>query len=92
MNPNNRCNTCLHNIDARCTNTASRYHGSPLSAHNTCSQHTAPLPSTAELTARLEHVAAALEHLAARGGADYAEYWGGRALCYLAQPAPAAFG
>jgi hypothetical protein len=71
MNPHDRCETCLHNVDAQCTNEASRYRGSPLKAWNTCSAHSAPQPSTAELLARLDHCALALDHLASKAAGDY---------------------
>ena len=74
-NPHDRCDTCTFNHAAECTNPASRYHGSPLKPHNTCSAHSRPMPSTPELLDRLAHVAAALDHLADRGGEDYRDYW-----------------
>lgn len=79
MNKRDRCDTCQYNVDAHCANESSRYHGSPLKAWNTCSQHTAPTPQPAELVARLTTVAAALEHLAARAAGEYRDYWGDRA-------------
>lgn len=74
-----RCDTCTFNQAAICTNEASRYHGSPLKPWNTCSAHTRPTPTPAELITRLDTCAAALEHLAVKGGADYRDYWSDRA-------------
>lgn len=79
MNPHATCSTCLFNVDAFCTNVASRYHGSPLKSWNTCSQHTAPQPSTAELLERLAICAAALDHLSAKAAGDYKPYFSDRA-------------
>ena len=79
MNPNETCQTCLFNQSATCTNSASRYHGSPLKSWNTCSSFAAPLPTPAELCGRLSTCAAALEHLAAKVEGEYRDYWGDRA-------------
>ena len=79
MNPNDRCDTCLFNVDAVCTNEASRYVGSPVKAWNTCSAHSRPTPTPAELITRLTSVAAALDHLAAKAVGEYKPYFGDRA-------------
>lgn len=79
MSPYATCATCLFNVDASCTNEASRYHKSPLKAWNTCSAHTAPTPTTAELLARLDHCAAALDHLAGKAQGEYVAYFADRA-------------
>lgn len=79
MNPHATCSTCLFNVDAKCTNEASRYHKSPLKSWNTCSAHKAPTPTTAELIARLDTCALALDHLAAKAIGEYHEYFGDRA-------------
>ena len=60
-------------------NEASRYHGSPLKAWNTCSQHTAPTPTPAELIARLVVCTAALSHLADKASGEYVAYFADRA-------------
>jgi hypothetical protein len=73
------CGTCIHNVDAHCANEASRYHGAPLKAWNTCSQHKAPTPSAAELIARLATCAAGLDHLAAKAEGEYKPYFSDRA-------------
>ena len=79
MNPHQTCQTCQFNISAVCANEASRYFKSPLKSWNTCSSHTAPLPSPAELCARLEACALALEHLSNHSGGEYSRYWHDRA-------------
>ena len=79
MNRHATCETCIHNQSAECTNEASRYHKSPLKSWNTCSAHTAPVPSTAELITRLDHCAAALDHLARKAQGDYVAYFSDRA-------------
>lgn len=79
MNPHQTCETCIHNQDAHCANEASIYHGAPLQSWNTCSAHTAPTPSAAELIARLDHCAAALDHLAAKAAGEYRDYFSDRA-------------
>lgn len=73
------CGTCLFNKAAQCTNEASRYHGAPLKSWNTCSQHAAPMPTTAELLARLVVCTAALSHFADKVGGEYRDYYADRA-------------
>ena len=79
MNPHTTCGTCLHNEANRCANESSRYHGAPLKAWNTCSAHAAPVPSKAELIARLDTCAAGLDHLAGKAEGDYKAYFADRA-------------
>lgn len=66
MNPHVTCQTCTFNVAAVCTNPAAYCHGASLQPWHTCSQHTPPLPTPAELQDRLAVCAAALEHLAAK--------------------------
>jgi hypothetical protein len=53
----------------------SAYHGAPLKSWNTCSAHTAPTPTTAELIARLTTCAAGLDHRAAKAVGEYKPYF-----------------
>ena len=79
MNLHTICSTCLHNEANVCTKPANRYHNAPLKSWNTCSSHTAPLPTPAELCGRLATCAAALDHLAAKAAGEYRDYWADRA-------------
>ena len=79
MNPHRTCQTCIHNEGNRCTNEASRYHGSPLKSWNTCSAHTAPTPSKGELIARLATCAAGLDWRAEKVAGDCRDYYKDRA-------------
>jgi len=79
MNSHQTCATCLHNVDARCTNEASRYHGAPLRSWNTCSAHQAPAPAHAELLARLAACADGLDHIAAKVATEYRDWYAYRA-------------
>jgi len=79
MNPHQTCGTCIFNEANRCTNEASRYHGAPLKAWNTCSEHTASTPTKAELLARLITCAAALHLRAEKAVGGYKPYFADRA-------------
>ena len=79
MNPHQTCGTCVFNVDANCTNEASRYRGSTLKAWNTCSAHKAPTPTPAELLSRLIVCTAALAHLADKASGEYVAYFADRA-------------
>ena len=53
--------------------------GSAVKSWNTCASHQAPMPSTAELIARLATCAAGLDHLAAKAAGEYRDYFSDRA-------------
>ena len=79
MNEHATCQTCRHNVNATCACETGRYKGSAVKSWNTCASHRAPMPSTAELIARLATCALALDHLAGKAAGEYRAYFSDRA-------------